>query len=121
MDWPPLQGQEVAQLKSNFRNPQHLEAAFDDDEGARELLKLLLPGIAQEGLEARTQTLVKWRDQCQRPSKVLRRDSFYGMMEQLSSGVGRPPTLQETFASEARMNPLVLLPVGKAEQSPSPG
>ena len=51
MDWPPLQGQEVAQLKSNFRNPQHLEAAFDDDEGARELLKLLLPGIAQEGLK----------------------------------------------------------------------
>ena len=110
MDWPSLQGQEIAQLKASFKNPQHLEAAFDDDEGARELLRLLLPGIAPEGLEARTQILVKWRDQCQRPSKVLRRDSFIGMMEQLSSRMGRVPTLQETYASEARMNPLVLLP-----------
>ena len=53
MDWPSLQGQEIAQLKASFKNPQHLEAAFDDDEGARELLRLLLPGIAPEGLEAR--------------------------------------------------------------------
>ena len=53
MEWSALQGQEFQKLKGVFATPQQLEAAFDTDAEAAELVEVFLPGISTEGRQER--------------------------------------------------------------------
>ncbi|OLP74335.1 hypothetical protein AK812_SmicGene46155, partial [Symbiodinium microadriaticum] len=83
MEWPPLQGQEVSVLKQTFLSPEHLEAAFDSEDEAGELISLVFSGISAGGLADRKRALMHWKDRVQGAAKRMRRDAFTSMVEKL--------------------------------------
>ena len=97
--WPDLQGQELAHLQAHFSTPAQLEAAFATEEEAESLLRLLLPGIADQGAKQRGQVLLDWSKGLSRPLKVQRREAVARSFELLSSSVtsGENPGLVESF------------------------
>ena len=109
MEWPPLQGQEVSVLKQTFLSPQQLEAAFDSEDEAGELISLVFSGISAGGVADRKRALMHWKDQVKGDAKRSRRDAFATMLEKLP-GSREEQSLTEVFAAETRKNPLVLLP-----------
>ena len=105
--WPSLQGQEIAQLKASFKNPQHLEAAFDDDRRGQRTSQASAARDRTRGPGGSNADPGKVERSVSKAVQSVEERLLIGMMEQLSSRMGRVPTLQETYASEARMNPLV--------------
>ncbi|CAE7543714.1 unnamed protein product [Symbiodinium natans] len=109
MEWPALQGQELQKLKGAFATPQQLEAAFDTDAEAAELVEVFLPGISTEGRRERAQLLVDWAGRQGQLVKRLRRESFQGLWETLPVRSVHSDVSKE-FDELARQNPLSLLP-----------
>ena len=74
-------------------------------------IRLLLPGIADQGAKQRVQVLLDWSKKLERPLKVQRRDAIARSFELLPSSVGSPETtrLVESFEELANQNPLTLL------------
>ena len=109
--WPDLQGQELAHLQVHFSTPAQLEAAFDTEEEAESLIRLLLPGIADQGAKQRVQVLLDWSKKLARPLKVQRREAVARSFELLPSSVRsvEDPSLVESFDELANQNPLTLL------------
>ena len=107
--WPDLQGQELAHLQVHFSTPAQLEAAFDTEEEAESLIRLLLPGIADQGAKQRVQVLLDWSKKLARPLKVQRREAVARSFELLPSSVVEDPKLVESFDELANQNPLTLL------------
>ena len=81
--WPDLQGQELAHLQVHFSTPAQVEAAFDTEEEAESLIRLLLPGIADQGAKL----LLDWSKKLSRPLKVQRREAVARSFEVLPSSV----------------------------------
>ena len=97
MDWPPLQGQEIAHLKEHFGSAQQLRASFDSESEVRDLICLFWPGI-----------LLQWSKETERADKRRRREVLRGALETLTTRPARPD-LAQAFDQSTRDNPLVLL------------
>ena len=108
LDWPPLQGQEVAKIKESFRNPVQLAAAFDTEAEASELVEALWPGISSQGRDHRAKTLVKWAQDTQSAHKRQRRFGFFHMLETLP-GADSSRSVSDIFDESVKQNPLALL------------
>ena len=108
LDWPPLQGQEVAKIKDSFRDPVQLAAAFDTEAEAAELVEALWPGISIQGRDQRAQVLAKWAQDAQSAHKRQRRLGFFRMLETLP-GAGSNRNVADIFDEAVKQNPLALL------------
>ncbi|CAE7560223.1 unnamed protein product [Symbiodinium sp. CCMP2592] len=111
LEWPPLQGELLTKLKSCFASPRQLHYDFDDSEGARKLVEVLVPGLGAGNVQLAVDQLVKWHKEG--ASSVLRakRIARAGLSESL---VGQhtvsASTISEAYDKLAHSNPLSLLP-----------
>ena len=110
MEWPKLQGQEIARLKEHFGSPLHLLAAFDSEDEIKELIDVYWPGIGSDGVKERVKTLLKWSADNAKAGKRRRREILRDSLETLPSRPARPE-LAKSFEEATRDNPLVLLEV----------
>ena len=108
LDWPPLQGQEVAKIKESFKNSVQLAAAFDTEAEASELVEALWPGISSQGRDQRAKALVQWAQEAQSAHKRQRRLGFFHMLETLP-GAEPSRSVSDIFDESVKQNPLALL------------
>ncbi|CAE7193938.1 unnamed protein product [Symbiodinium sp. CCMP2592] len=111
LEWPPLQGELLTKLKSCFASPRQLHYDFDDSEGARKLVEVLVPGLGAGNVQLAVDQLVKWHKEG--ASSVLRakRIARAGLSESLVGQHTVPAsTISEAYDKLAHSNPLSLLP-----------
>ena len=108
MEWPPLQGQEVALLREHYASPLQLRASFDSEAEASDLINLYWPGIGTDGVKERVKILLQWSSDTERAVKRRRREILREALETLTTRPVRPD-LAESFDQSTRENPLVLL------------
>ena len=83
LPWPAVEPGISAFLQRTFLTPLRLDAAFDDEAGALELLVEGFPQMVDEELRDNAAILAHWKDEVSRPLKRARRSVVVSSMQVL--------------------------------------
>ena len=95
LEWPGLGQDHLICIQKHFKSPLHLDAAFDVDLGAAELIHAIFPDMVAEEVMDIVATLMVWKDANGRSCKRARRQVVdHVMFLPLQSG---PHTVQDVY------------------------
>ena len=90
-EWPELGQDFLICFQKHFKSPLHLEAAFDLDLGAAELVQSIFPDMVAEDVMDQVAILMVWKDNSSRSSKRARLEvverAFYLPLQPAGSSV----------------------------------
>lgn len=105
--WPPAEDEVLLHLKRVYRTPLVLQAAFDSFEECCALISDAFPDLIHETVRDQAAILMEWQLMGASEFKRQRLSTVGDCLYRLSSVAG--PSLQESFSSITRTNPLALL------------
>ena len=107
LEWPGLGQDHLICIQKHFKSPLHLDAAFDVDLGAAELIHAIFPDMVAEEVMDIVATLMVWKDANGRSCKRARRQVVdHVMFLPLQSG---PHTVQDVYKRLVQTNVVSLI------------
>ena len=107
LEWPGLGQDHLICIQKHFKSPLHLDAAFDVDLGAAELIHAIFPDMVAEEVMDIVATLMVWKDAKGRSCKRARRQVVdHVMFLPLQSG---PHTVQDVYKRLVQTNVVSLI------------
>eukprot|EP00435_Cladocopium_sp_Y103_P019650 s5608_g4.t1 len=105
-DWPGVSSDHLICLQKYFVSPVHLDAAFDCDVGASELLQSIFPDMVPEENVDLAAQLMEWKEDSVRSIKRARRSA---VNDALCFSHSNSETIQSAFKKLTRTNVLTLI------------
>ena len=107
LEWPGLGQEHLICFQKHFKSPLHLDAAFDIDLGAAELIRAIFPDMVAEEVMDIVATLMVWKDANGRSCKRARRQVVdHVMFLPLQSGAH---TVQDVYKRLVQTNVVSLI------------
>eukprot|EP00435_Cladocopium_sp_Y103_P028860 s4486_g7.t1 len=106
VDWPELSGDHLICLKKFFTSAVHLDAAFDTDEEAMELLESIFPDMVPEDAVDLVALLMVWKETVSRSIKRARHST---VSHARCFAVASTETVQSAYRDLTRTNVLTLI------------
>ena len=109
--WPMLRQELLVYFQNLFKNPRHLQAAFDSEDECCELISSAFPLMVEEEVRNAAATLLVWSGNSGSALKRARMSAVSDVFTKLASQ-SVSVSLQDSFASVSKSSSLILLELG---------